>query len=51
MNMFYPSAIMLVLSALMFSPAMNAETKETKCPEVLEFSFKRLNDSKIENLP
>lgn len=50
MNMLYSSAIMLVISAIMFSPALQAETTDTPCPEVLDFSFKRLDDSKKENL-
>ena len=50
MNMLYPSAIMLIISALMFSPALQAETRDTSCPEILDFTFKRLNDSKKENL-
>jgi len=50
MNMLYPSAIMLVISVIMFSPALQADTKEISCPEILDFSFNRLDDSKRENL-
>jgi len=32
MNMLYPSAIMLVISVIMFSPALQAKTKETAYP-------------------
>jgi len=51
MNWFYSSAIMLVLTALLLTNPLRAEATETEaCSDTLNFTFKRLDQSRDERL-
>ncbi len=39
MNMLYPSAIMLVISVIMFSPALQAKTTEHSYPQPCKVDY------------